>query len=220
MSKHKSNFDCSNSGLVSCLGSSPCPDDQSKLKCHIFPLSTHLWSIEYIFFLFLFDEYEFYTPSFLVVTNLLLHLIILELYNLHINCGGDVVNMKGSPAYDADTDPGGPSKFYRSPQNWGFSSTGDIMDNGQTDLFIVQNSSSLSMTNPELYMKARISPLSLTYYAFCLGNGNYTVSLHFAEIMFTNNKSYSSLGRRIFDIYIQVIITIYFHFHLLKQLVA
>ena len=128
--------------------------------------------------------------------------------------------MKGSTAYDADTDPGGPSKFYRSQQKWGFSSTGDIMDNGQTDHFIVPNSSSLSMANPELYMNARISPLSLTYYAFCLGNGNYTVSLHFAEIVFTDDKSYRSLGRRIFDIYIQVIITIYFHFHLLKKLVA
>jgi hypothetical protein len=69
------------------------------------------------------------------------------------------------------------------------------------------------MINPELYMKARISPLSLTYYAFCLENGNYTVNLHFAEIEFTNDTTYYSLGRRIFDIYIQVIIIIYFHFH-------
>ncbi|GLT38035.1 hypothetical protein SLA2020_123060 [Shorea laevis] len=30
-----------------------------------------------------------------------------------------------------------------------------------------------------------------------------TVNLHFAEIMFTDDKTYSSLGRRIFDIYIQ-----------------
>jgi hypothetical protein len=90
------------------------------------------------------------------------------------------------------------------------------MDNsqfGQTDLYIMPNSSSLSMTNPELYMNARLSPLSLTYYAFCLGNANYKVDLHFAEIIFTDDKTYNSLGRRIFDIYIQVVITIYFHFH-------
>ncbi|KDP24894.1 hypothetical protein JCGZ_25156 [Jatropha curcas] len=52
-------------------------------------------------------------------------------------------------------------------------------------------------------MTARISPISLTYYGFCMGNGNYTVGLHFAEIMFTNDNTYNSLGRRIFDIYIQ-----------------
>jgi hypothetical protein len=88
------------------------------------------------------------------------------------------------------------------------------MDNDdQMDLLLFTNLSRLSMTNPELYMNARLSPLSLSYYAFCLGNGNYKVNLHFAEIMFTDDKSYSSLGRRIFDIYIQVIITIYFHFY-------
>ena len=61
------------------------------------------------------------------------------------------------------------------------------------------------MNNSALYMNARLSALSLTYYAFCLGNGNYTVKLQFAEIMFTDDKTYSSLGRRIFDVYIQVV---------------
>jgi len=60
------------------------------------------------------------------------------------------------------------------------------------------------MNNAELNMDARVSPLSLTYYAFCMGNGSYTISLHFAEIMFTNDETYSSLGRRVFDIYVQV----------------
>jgi hypothetical protein len=55
-----------------------------------------------------------------------------------------------------------------------------------------------------LYTTARISPLSLTYYRYCLENGSYTVSLHFEEIKFTNDKTYNSLGRRLFDIYIQV----------------
>ncbi|KAF3949504.1 hypothetical protein CMV_024631 [Castanea mollissima] len=59
------------------------------------------------------------------------------------------------------------------------------------------------MANPELYMTARLSPLSFTYYAFCLGNGPYKINLHFAEIKFTNDNTYSSLGRRVFDIYIQ-----------------
>ncbi|KAL5716581.1 hypothetical protein ACHQM5_018251 [Ranunculus cassubicifolius] len=59
------------------------------------------------------------------------------------------------------------------------------------------------MKGYELYTTARLTPLSLTYYGFCLINGNYTVNLHFAEIMFTNDNTYRSLGRRIFDVYIQ-----------------
>ncbi|KAI4333050.1 hypothetical protein L6164_017904 [Bauhinia variegata] len=55
----------------------------------------------------------------------------------------------------------------------------------------------------ELYTNARASPNSLTYYGFCLANGIYTVKLHFAEIMFDDDGTYNSLGRRIFDVYIQ-----------------
>jgi len=61
------------------------------------------------------------------------------------------------------------------------------------------------MPDSVLYETARVSPISLTYYGMCLENGNYTVSLNFAEIMFTDDNTYSSLGRRIFDVYIQVL---------------
>ncbi|KAL7208267.1 hypothetical protein ACSBR1_030094 [Camellia fascicularis] len=60
------------------------------------------------------------------------------------------------------------------------------------------------MKDSDLYVDARLSPISLTYYGFCLLNGCYTLNLHFAKIMFTDDKTYSSLGRRIFDVYIQV----------------
>jgi len=95
--------------------------------------------------------------------------------------------------------------FVESNSNWAFSSTGDFMDDGGSlKSFIQKNTSILSVKDPELYMDARISPLSLVYYGFCLKNENYKVNLHFAEIMFTDDKTYSSLGRRVFDIYIQV----------------
>lgn len=71
--------------------------------------------------------------------------------------------------------------------------------------YIELNSSELHMiNNSKLYENARISPISLTYYVYCMANGNYTISLHFAEIRFTNGKTFSSLGRRIFDVYVQV----------------
>lgn len=56
----------------------------------------------------------------------------------------------------------------------------------------------------ELYSTVRKSPISLTYFHYCLQNGDYSVKLHFEEIQFTNDKTYNSLGRRIFDIYVQV----------------
>ncbi|MBA0742671.1 hypothetical protein Gogos_015706, partial [Gossypium gossypioides] len=68
------------------------------------------------------------------------------------------------------------------------------MNNGQV---------SVDGDEEELYTNARLAPSSLTYYAFCLANATYTVNLHFAEIQFTDDQTYSSLGRRIFDVYIQ-----------------
>ncbi|KAL5716571.1 hypothetical protein ACHQM5_018241 [Ranunculus cassubicifolius] len=77
------------------------------------------------------------------------------------------------------------------------------MDNENGNIYIATNSSRLTMNDTQLYMTARVSPLSFTYYGLCLLNGNYTVNLHFAEIVFTNDNTFSSLGRRIFDVYIQ-----------------
>ncbi|KAI8008184.1 putative leucine-rich repeat receptor-like serine/threonine-protein kinase [Camellia lanceoleosa] len=123
--------------------------------------------------------------------------------SFHINCGGSEVVVDGK-TYEEDTNSAGSSRLFISQTNWAFSSTGDFLfDHRPLKTYIWTNSSRLSMKNSELYMNARLSPLSLTYYGFCLQNGNYTVSLHFAEIMFTDDKTYASLGRRIFDVYIQ-----------------
>ncbi|KAG5551528.1 hypothetical protein RHGRI_009819 [Rhododendron griersonianum] len=126
-----------------------------------------------------------------------------EWSSFHINCGGKEVSIDGNK-YERDRDEIGPSNYYRSTTNWAFSSTGNFMDDHRTDDPSISTSSSrLSVNNSELYVDARISPISLTYYGFCLVKGNYNIALHFAEIMFNDGKSYSSLGRRIFDIYIQ-----------------
>ncbi|XP_028080363.1 probable leucine-rich repeat receptor-like serine/threonine-protein kinase At3g14840 isoform X6 [Camellia sinensis] len=123
-------------------------------------------------------------------------------YSLHINCGGGQTKV-GNTMYVADELQGGPATL-QAAQNWGFSSTGHFWDvNANAKYYTTQNVSVLTMNESQLYTSARLSPLSLTYYGRCLANGNYTVTLHFAEIVFRDDGSYQSLGRRIFDVYIQ-----------------
>ncbi|KAG4403473.1 hypothetical protein GLYMA_01G118800v4 [Glycine max] len=125
-------------------------------------------------------------------------------YSLYINCGGNLVT-DGRKTYDDDTgETTGPASFHNNRgKNWALINNGHFFDTNRLNYYNVTNSTKLVMENVELYMNARVSPTSLTYYGFCLGNGIYTVKLHFAEIMFTDDKTYSSLGRRVFDIYIQ-----------------
>ncbi|KAK7401754.1 hypothetical protein VNO78_13481 [Psophocarpus tetragonolobus] len=127
--------------------------------------------------------------------------------SLHINCGGKQIVI-GNVTYDEDIDPAGPAIYKQSTNNWAFSNTGNFMDNDtfpEEHLlpYTTENETTLYMNNAELYKHARISPMSLTYYGYCLENGNYAVRLHFAEIMFADDKTYNNLGRRLFDVYIQ-----------------
>jgi hypothetical protein len=69
---------------------------------------------------------------------------------------------------------------------------------------VASNAFSLNINGSEYYQTARIAPISLKYFGLCMMKGNYNVKLHFAEIMFSNDQTYSSLGRRIFDVSIQV----------------
>ncbi|XP_016648125.1 PREDICTED: probable LRR receptor-like serine/threonine-protein kinase At1g07650 [Prunus mume] len=124
-------------------------------------------------------------------------------YSLHINCGGKRTTIEGV-TFEDDQDPGGAAKFFRQGPIWGTSTTGHFWDFTTTATdYIANNVSILKMNDSELYTSARLSPLSLTYYARCFQNGNYTVKLHFSEITIRGNRSFRSVGRRIFDIYIQ-----------------
>ncbi|XP_058103390.1 uncharacterized protein LOC131246947 [Magnolia sinica] len=125
-------------------------------------------------------------------------------HSLHINCGGDRIVINGNTTYEEDKETSGASKFaLSSGRNWALSSTGSFINDKYFDDYIAENKSKLSMPNSELYTRARLSPITLTYYGLCLLKGNYTVKLHFAEIIFTDDKTFNNLGRRIFDVYIQ-----------------
>lgn len=127
---------------------------------------------------------------------------------LHVNCGGNDATVKENKTevlYEGDGRvEGGVANYYvKLGSQWGFSSTGDFMDDN--DFQNRRYTISVSSSNlPDLYVTARISPISLTYFYYCLETGTYTVSLKFAEIQFTNDRTYKSLGRRSYDIYIQV----------------
>ncbi|OMO86377.1 reverse transcriptase [Corchorus capsularis] len=124
-------------------------------------------------------------------------------YSVYINCGGGATTINGIN-YEADEDAGGPAKYFPLKETWETSSTGLFWDTSVTSKdYIAQNVSILKINNSELYTRARLSPLSLTYYFRCLANGSYTVTLHFAEIVIRDNRSFHSLGRRIFDVYVQ-----------------
>ena len=125
-------------------------------------------------------------------------------YNLHINTGGEEHNIEGI-RYEADNST---SNFYvnKPAYNWAYSCNGYFLADSTADsrAFIQKATCGAAVTDAPLYDEARLCPNSLKYYGFCLQNGNYSVSLHFSEIVFAKNDDYSSSAKRVFDIYIQV----------------
>ncbi|KAK9688737.1 hypothetical protein RND81_09G007600 [Saponaria officinalis] len=123
-----------------------------------------------------------------------------QYHSLSVNCGGTKMKFEGNE-YEEDSTPGGSSTFYASGgENWAYSSTGTFLYNDAANFLAME------MSNPNvkgIYQTARLAPLSLKYYGLCLRPGSYTVKLHFAEIMYSDDHNFSSLGRRFFDVSIQ-----------------
>lgn len=103
--------------------------------------------------------------------------------------------------YEEDQSTIGPSNFVSSALKWAYSSTGVYLGNSAAH-YTARTSSAVN--GSDFYKTARLAPHSLKYYGLCLIQGNYNVKLHFAEIMYTANQTFESLGRRIFDVSIQV----------------
>ncbi|KFK44798.1 hypothetical protein AALP_AA1G304700 [Arabis alpina] len=136
--------------------------------------------------------------------------------SLHINCGGEsetITNSWGKITYQADISQTDAATNHVL-ENWGISNTGSFTDDASDhdmyfvstapgDLSDLDKNTRRSGDSPNLYKIARRSALSLTYYAFCLENGLYNVTLHFMEIQFSEKELYHRVGRRIFDVYVQ-----------------
>ncbi|XP_028772711.1 probable LRR receptor-like serine/threonine-protein kinase At1g53430 isoform X2 [Neltuma alba] len=126
-------------------------------------------------------------------------------YNsLFINCGGPKMKFEGNE-YEEDSNANGISYFNIKDDKWAYSSTGTYIFNDKADYVtsVTKNEFSLNVNGSEYYQTARLSPSSLKYYGLCMLNGSYKVKLHFAEIMFSDDQTFSSLGTRIFNVSIQ-----------------
>ncbi|XP_060967118.1 probable LRR receptor-like serine/threonine-protein kinase At1g56140 isoform X1 [Cannabis sativa] len=124
--------------------------------------------------------------------------------NFGINCGGEQITSSDGVVYEKDDETLGPAThFVTSSKRWAVSNVGRFQWNDSHSYISTSSSHFTNTLDSELFQTARLSASSLRYYGLGLQNGNYTVKLHFAETAFENPRTWTSLGKRIFDIYIQ-----------------
>ena len=126
-------------------------------------------------------------------------------YNFAINCGGPQITSSYDIVYESDNETLGPATYFVANNNrWAVSTAGYFIFHNNATYITSSLSHFTSTLDSALFQDARISPSSLRYYGLGLQNGNYTVNLQFAETAFEDSSSWRKVGKRIFDIYIQV----------------
>ncbi|KAM0872976.1 hypothetical protein ACQ4PT_038415 [Festuca glaucescens] len=119
---------------------------------------------------------------------------------------GSVRSIAGSDGsiYEPDDASLGPASYnVTGALTWGVSNVGSFMDASNGSYIIYSSQQFQNTLDTELFRNARMSPSSLRYFGIGLENGNYTVTLQFAEFDFPDTQSWKSRGRRVFDIYVQ-----------------
>ena len=123
-----------------------------------------------------------------------------------INCGGpQIASTDGVVLYEKDDKALGPATYFvTSSKRWAVSNVGISSGN------IYQRKASKSGI---LLQTARQSTSSLRYFFLGIENGNYIVNLQFVEVTLKNPPAQLiSVGRRVFDIYAQVLSSLYLAF--------
>ncbi|XP_059285252.1 probable LRR receptor-like serine/threonine-protein kinase At1g56140 isoform X1 [Lycium ferocissimum] len=121
-----------------------------------------------------------------------------------IKCGGPPITSTGEISYERENEPLGPATYFMtSTGRWAVSNAGLHSDRHNQNLTSFSSSQFINTLDSELFQTARISAGSLRYYGLGLENGNYTVNLQFAESEILNPPTWRSLGRRVFDVYVQ-----------------
>ncbi|XP_042403695.1 probable LRR receptor-like serine/threonine-protein kinase At1g56140 isoform X1 [Zingiber officinale] len=126
-------------------------------------------------------------------------------YSFGILCGGSSpVKSSDDTVYETDNANLSSASYYvTDPVKWGISSVGNFLDAANANYIINLATVFENTLDPDLFHNARMSPSSLRYYGFGLQNGNYSIKLQFSEFMILGPTTWKSLGRRVFDIYIQ-----------------
>ncbi|KAA3467298.1 putative LRR receptor-like serine/threonine-protein kinase isoform X2 [Gossypium australe] len=126
-------------------------------------------------------------------------------FNFAINSGGQQITSSDRILFERDNETLGPASYYVTNTNrWAVSNVGYFTASNNPQYIITSGSQFTNTLDSELFQTARISASSLRYYGLGLENGNYTVRLEFAEIQIVETNRWEGLGRRVFDIYIQV----------------
>ncbi|KAL6843703.1 hypothetical protein ACP4OV_026274 [Aristida adscensionis] len=122
-----------------------------------------------------------------------------------VDCGGGrPISGSDNSMYQADNASLGAASYYvAGAPTWGVSSVGRFMDPPNGSYIIYSSRQFQNTLDSALFQTARMSPSSLRYYGIGLENGNYTITLQFAEVDFPDIQSWRSRGRRVFDIYVQ-----------------
>ncbi|XP_066343812.1 probable LRR receptor-like serine/threonine-protein kinase At1g56130 [Miscanthus floridulus] len=127
--------------------------------------------------------------------------------SIAVDCGSSrrISGSDNSMYQPDDASLGAASYYVTGAPTWGVSNVGKFMDtsNGSGSYIIYSSRQFQNTLDSELFQTARMSPSSLRYYGIGLENGNYTVTLQFAEFDFEDSRTWKSVGRRVFDIYLQ-----------------
>ncbi|GLT56317.1 hypothetical protein SLA2020_293650 [Shorea laevis] len=125
-------------------------------------------------------------------------------YDFGIKCGGPEIKSSNGIVFERENEILSPASYFVTDTNrWAVSNVGYFTGNNNPQYTKNSSSQFTNTLDSELFQTARISASSLRYYGLGLENGNYTVSLQFAEIQIDDSTTWQSLGRRIFDIYVQ-----------------
>ncbi|GER48103.1 leucine-rich repeat receptor-like protein kinase [Striga asiatica] len=121
-----------------------------------------------------------------------------------INSGGPPIRSSDQVLFESDNETLGPATYYvAASRRWAVSNVGLPADSDSPQYQYYSQSQFTNTLDTDLFRDARISAGSLRYYGLGLENGNYTVRLRFAEIAILGARIWWSLGRRVFNIYIQ-----------------
>lgn len=121
-----------------------------------------------------------------------------------IKCGGPEITSSNRVLFERDNTSLAAASYYVSDTStFGVSNTG-YFSGSKNPQYTTSSSSQFTNTlDSELFQTSRLSASSLRYYGLGLENGNYTIIIQFTESVIFQGSTWKSLGRRVFDVYIQ-----------------